>query len=107
MEKEEILARQRKSKEDEGETYAMDQSLRFGLVGMVAMFFVTCVANFILSPQNLAAVYAAMSMIWAFLCAFNLKQYMLLKTRRILVLTIINGLTALITFLTLLIVLGG
>ena len=85
MNKEEILEKSRREKEDEGVTYALDKGRRYGVGGMNLMMSVLLLFNVWQGQDN--------SAILALLCAYNgfnlLGNYRVLKKRSQLVIALL------------------
>lgn len=71
MDKNEILARSRAEKRDEGEAYVKDRGRRAGVVGFCAITVVILVFNFIMGQNN----YVPLAMFWAYMAAEGWGKY--------------------------------
>ncbi len=71
MEKEEILARSRQEKPDEGTEYARSKGAALGMAGMCLMFLCLILFNLF----NGISSHALMAMFWAYLGLESLGQY--------------------------------
>ena len=68
MNKEEILARSRQEKKDEGVEYALDRGRRAGITAMSLIFMLICIFNFWQGYSN----YAVFAMYWMY---FGFESY--------------------------------
>ena len=94
MNKEEILAKSRKEKKDEGVEYAMNRGRRIGTAGMAIMFLILLIYNFIKGLDN----YAVFAMFWTYIGFESYGKYSVTKQKSILV-GAIAGIIAGILFL--------
>lgn len=91
MDKEEILAKSRQEKKDEGMTEAENRGHRIGVMAFSAVFIFIVLFNLFNGQSN----YAPMAMFWAFLSAEAYPKYRFTKQKAYLVTTIAGGVASL------------
>lgn len=91
MNKEEILARSRQEKHDEGMTMAENQGRKFGLMAFCVIFMIVILCNLAKGHSN----YAPFAMFWAFLAAEAYPKYVFTKQKSYLLSTIFGAIASL------------
>lgn len=91
MDKNELLARSRAEKRDEGEAYVADRGRRAGVVGFCAVTVVILTFNFIMDQNN----YVPLAMFWAYLAAEGWGKYRASRARSHLWVVVFGGAGAL------------
>ena len=90
MNKEEILAKSREAREDEGMTAVENKGRRTGIVAFCCVEVIFLIVDFIFGNES----YAPLAMFWAFISAEAYPKYRFTKKKIFLIMTIVAGLAS-------------
>lgn len=103
MNREEILEKSRKEKQDEGMLNAENRGRKLGMVAFCIVFIAIMLINFCTGHSN----HAPLTMFWAFLAAEAYPKYKFTGRKSYLVITVAGGLASLFALLNYLVEIMG
>lgn len=103
MNREEILEKSRKEKQDEGMLNAENRGRKLGMVAFCIVFIAIMLINFCTGHSN----HAPLAMFWAFLAAEAYPKYKFTGRKSYLVITVAGGLASLFALLNYLVEIMG
>ncbi len=101
MNKDEILERSRKQKEDEGIAFIENKGMSYGVIGMSVMFFSLAIIFIFVGGDNLSVPFAMMT---AYQGAENIGKYSAGREKKDLVWGIILSITAVVFLMSYLLI---